>query len=49
MIKFPTKYSVGKVQGNQVAMREYYIAMQEMDDGLQTMYIEEQRTLAKPI
>ena len=41
MIKFPTKYRVGEVRGDQVAARECYIAMLEMDDHLQTMSIEE--------
>ncbi|XP_050249069.1 uncharacterized protein LOC126696355 [Quercus robur] len=47
MIKFPTKYRVGEVRGDQVVAREWYIAMLEMDDHLQTMCIEEQRTVAK--
>ena len=34
MIKFPTEYRVGKVRGDQVAARECYIAMLEMDDHL---------------
>jgi len=49
MIKFPTEYGVGEVCGDQVAARECYIAMLEMDDHLQTMNIEEQRTMAKPV
>ena len=32
MIKFPTEYEVGEVRGNQVAARECYITMLEMDD-----------------
>ena len=32
MIKFPTDYGVGELCGNQVAARECYIAMLEMDD-----------------
>ncbi|XP_030946323.1 uncharacterized protein LOC115970840 [Quercus lobata] len=32
MIKFPTKYRVGELQGNQIAARECYIAMLEMED-----------------
>ena len=31
MIKFPTDYGVGELHGNQVAARECYIAMLEMD------------------
>ena len=32
MIKFPTEYGVGELQGNQIAARECYIAMLEMED-----------------
>ena len=49
IIKFPTKYEVGEVQKDQVAVCEYYIAMLEMDDHLQTMCIEEQRTVVEPM
>ena len=49
MIKFPTKYGVGEVCGDQVAARKCYIAMLEMDDHVQTMNIEEQQTVAEPI
>ena len=49
MIKFPTKYGVGELHGNQVAARECYIAMLEMDDHQQTMCIREQRTVAEPV
>jgi len=45
----PTEYGVGKVLGDQVAARECYIVMLEMDDHLQTLSIEEQRTVAKPV
>ena len=41
MIKFPTDYGVGELQGNQVAAHECYVAMKEMDDHLQAMSIEE--------
>ena len=34
MIKFPTDYGVGELRGNQVAARECYVAMMEMDDHL---------------
>ena len=43
MIKFPTDYGVGELRGNQIAARESYVAMMEMDDHLQAMSIEEQR------
>ena len=45
MIKFPTEYGVGEVHKDQVATRECYIAMLEMDDHLQTISIEEQRAV----
>ena len=32
MIKFPTDYGVGELQGNQVAAQECYIAIIEMED-----------------
>ena len=49
VIKFPTKYEVGEVHRDQVAARKCYIAMLEMDNHLQTISIEEQRTVAEPI
>ena len=48
MIKFSTNFGVGEVRGDQVAARECYIIMLEMDDHLQTMCIEEQRTIEEP-
>ena len=39
MIKFPTEYGVGEVRGDQVVAHECYIAMLEMDDHLQTIFI----------
>jgi len=47
--KIPTEYGVGEVWGDQVAAREGYIAMLKMDDHLQTICIEEQRTVAESI
>ena len=49
MIKFPTDYSVGELRGNQVAARECYVAMMDMDDHLQAMNIEEHRTVTEPV
>ena len=49
MIKFPTEYDVGEVHGDQVAERECYIAMLEINDHSQTMSIEEQQTVAEPV
>ena len=49
MIKFHTDYGVGELRGNQVATRECYIAMLEMDDHQQTVCIEEQWAIAEPV
>ena len=49
MIKFPTKYGIGELRGDQVAARECYIAMLEMEDHQQTVCIGEQRTTAEPV
>ena len=49
MIKFPIDYGVGELRGNQVAARECYVAMMEMDDHLQAMNIEEHRTTTKSV
>ena len=32
MIKFPTDYGVGKLHGSQMAVRECYVAMMEIED-----------------
>ena len=42
-VKFPTKYGVREVQGDQLAARECYLAMLAMDKQTQTMNIEERR------
>ena len=47
MIKFPIEYGIGELQGDQVAARECYIAMLEMEDHQQTMCIEEQWTIVE--
>ena len=49
MIKFPTDYGVGELRVNQVATRECYIVMLEMDKHQQTMCIGEQRAVAEPV
>ena len=49
MIKFPTEYGIGELRGDQVAARECYIAMLEMEDHQQTMCIGEQRTIVEPL
>ena len=48
MIKFPTEHGIGELRGNQIAARECYVAMMEMDDHLQTMNIEEHRSATEP-
>ena len=49
MIKFSTDYGMGQLRGNQVAARECYVAMMEMDDHLQAISIEEHRMMTEPI
>ena len=49
MIKFPIKYRVEELRGDQIAPRECYIAMLEMGDQLRTISIKEQRTGAEPV
>ena len=49
MIKFPTDYDVGELRGDQVAARECYVAMMEIDDHLQAMNIKEHRTTTEPM
>ena len=42
-VKFPIKYGVEQVQGDQLAARECYLAMLAMDEHVQMMNIEERR------
>ena len=42
MIKLPTKYRMGEVRTDQVAVCKCYISILEMENRLQTMCIEEQ-------
>ena len=49
MIKFPTEYGIEELRGDQVAARECYIAMLEMEDHQQTICIEEQWTMVEPV
>ena len=47
-VKFPTKYGVGEVQGDQLVAREYYLAMLAMDEQTQMTNIEERRIVVEP-
>ena len=49
IIKFPTDYGVGELHGSQVAARECYVAMMEMEDQIQAMNIEEHRMVSEPV
>ena len=47
-VKFPINYGTGQVQEDQLAAKEFYLAMLAMDEHMQTMNIEERRVAAKP-
>ena len=49
MIKFPIDYGVGELCGSQMATRECYVAMMEMEDQVQALNIEEHRTVTEPV
>ena len=49
LFDLPTEYGIEELRGDQVAARECYIAMLEMEDHQQTMCIGEQRTMAEPV
>ena len=49
MIKFLREYGIGELRGDQVAARECYIAMLEMEDHQQIMCVGEQRITAEPV
>ena len=48
-VKFPTDYGIEQVQGDQLTVRECYLAMLAMDKHVQMMNIEERRVAAEPI
>ena len=48
MIKFPTDYGVGELRESQMAARECYVAIMEMEDQIQALNIEEHRTVTEP-
>ena len=47
MIKFPIDYGVGELHGSQMAARECYVAMIEMEDQVQALNIEEHRMVTE--
>ena len=49
MVKFLTDYGVGELCRSQVAARECYVAMMEMEDQVQAMNIEEHRMMTEPV
>ena len=49
MIKFPTDYGVGELHGSQMAARECYVAMMEMEDQVQALSIEKHRMVTEPV
>ena len=49
MIKFPTNYGVGELRGSQMATRECYVAMMEMEDQVQALNIEEHQMVTEPV
>ena len=49
MIKFPTDYGIGELRGSQMAARECYVVMMEMEDQVQALSIEEHRTVMEPV
>ena len=49
MIKFPTDYEVGELHRSQMATRECYVAMMEMEDQVQALNIEEHRIVTELI
>ena len=48
LVKFIIEYVVRQAQGDQLALRECYLAMLAMDEQVQTMSIEERRVVAEP-
>ena len=47
-IKFPTEYRIRQVQGDQLVVRECYLAMLAIDEHMQTMSIEKRKVVAEP-
>ena len=49
LVKFLTEYEIGEVQGDQMAARECYVIMLEMDDHLLALNIKERRVTIEPM
>uniref|UniRef100_A0A2N9FIS9 Uncharacterized protein n=1 Tax=Fagus sylvatica TaxID=28930 RepID=A0A2N9FIS9_FAGSY len=49
LLKFPTEHGIGEVRGDQIAARECYLASLGSGGQNQTMNIEEQKILVKPL
>ena len=49
MVKFPTDYGVGELRGSQMAARECYVTMMEMEDQVWALNIEEHRMVTEPV
>ena len=49
LLKFPIDFGIGEAHGDQMAARECYIAMLEMDEQMTTMNIEDRRVNIEPI
>ena len=47
-VKFPTEHGIGQAQGDQLAVRECYLAMMALDEQMQMMSIEERRFMTEP-
>ena len=47
-VKFPTDYGIEQVQGDQLTVRECYLAMLATNEHDQTMNIEERRVAIEP-
>ena len=48
LVKLSTEYEIGDARGDQMAARECFIPMLEIDDHLQLLNIEEQRVMVEP-
>ena len=48
-VKFLAEYGLKEVQGDQLAAKKCYLAMLAMDEQMQTMNIEERRTVVEPM